>query len=327
MNSLTLTPQQAASLLAETHGITLDRPLRPLGSELASTFHGVAEGRSIAVKMQASSAHEFSVQSWRAATSAHLTALGQPVPPLVPARDGALVGRAWHAGDAVAVTVSTWVDAAPYGEIGNSLNEISFARQLGITAARLQQALASAPRPPRDIQHTWAAHTMPAVLGAHLPQVTDPEVRQLAEAALSLLAECVEPIAASLPQALVHQDLHDSNVLATPAGTIAAVIDFDDMLVGWRVAEPAIAAAYLARHASDPVRVVDAVAQAWDEIVPFTPAERAAYPAIVRARLALNATVWSVRQGGDRDDYARMRSGGTTRTFAALAATAAAVRP
>ena len=322
MISLTLTPQQAAPLLEATHGITLDRPLSALGSELASTFHGVTSGRSIAVKMQASSARELTVQTWRAEVAAHLAALGQPVPQILRARDGGLVGAASHGSEMVAITVSEWIDAAPYGEIGASLDEEAFAGELGAAAAHLQQALGSAPRPPHDIQHAWAAHTMSTVIAAHLPRVTDPEARQLAESGLALLGTQVEPFTAALPRSLVHQDLHDSNVLAHPSGTIAAVIDFDDMLVGWRVAEPAIAAAYLARHAADPVRVVEAVAAAWEDIVPFTPAERAVYPALVRARLALNATIWNARQGGDRDEYARMRADGTARTFRALAGAA-----
>lgn len=329
MNSLTLTlsPEAAAPLLARTHGIVLDRPPVPLGSELASTFRAVTAGRSIAVKMQASSASEFPVQTWRAAVAAHLTGLGLPVPEVIPALDGTLVGSTTHARDAVAITVSEWVDASPYGEIGAELDELAFARELGATAARLQCALETAPRPPRDVQHTWAAHTMHGAIADHLPRVADPEVRDVAHAGLALIDEHVAPLASALPRALVHQDLHDSNVLARPTGSIAAVIDFDDMLIGWRVAEPAIAAAYLARHAANPMLVVEALAEAWEEVVPFTPEERAAYPALVRARLALNATVWSVRQGGARDDYARMRSSGTTRTFEALEGFAAPVHP
>lgn len=328
MNSLTLTLSQAeaAPLLEHTHGLVVEQPLTPLGSELASTFRAVAAGQSLAVKMQASSAGELPVQTWRATVAAHLTRLGQPVPRIVPALDGALVGSTTHEGTAVAVTVSEWVDAAPYGEVGASLDKVAFATELGATAARLQRALESAPRPHIELQHTWAAHTMSDVLSDHLPRVTDPEVRSLAEAGLALLSEHVDPIGAALPRSLVHQDLHDSNVLARRSGSIAAVIDFDDMLVGWRVAEPAIAAAYLARHAADPVGVVDAVAKAWEATVPFTAEERTAYPALVRARLALNATVWNARRGGERDAYANMRSGGTVRTFEALMGAATPVR-
>lgn len=335
MTSLTLTPQEAAPLLEHTHGIVLDHPLIPLGSELASTFKGTAAGRSFAVKMQASSTRELPIQIWRAEVAAHLCALGQPVPQVLNARDGGLVGSASHEGASVAITVSDWIAAAPYGELGAALDTAgpdtagpgtaTFARNLGATAARLQQALQTAPHPPREVDHTWAAHTMQSVIADHLSRVTDPGTRRLAAAGIELLAAHVEPIAACLPRALVHQDLHDSNVLAHPSGTIAAVIDFDDMLVGWRVAEPAIAAAYLARHAAHPAQAVESVAAAWEEVIPFTPEERVAYSALVRARLALNATVWNAREGGDRDDYARMRSDGTARTFEALTASASAL--
>ncbi|QYM75521.1 phosphotransferase [Leucobacter luti] len=101
------------------------------------------------------------------------------------------------------------------------------------------------------------------------PRITDATIAEIAASALDLLARVVTPVAAELPNTLVHQDLHDSNVLADADGGIAAFIDFDDMLVGWRVAEPAIAAAYLARHTDDPRAAVDAVAAGWEAALPL----------------------------------------------------------
>ncbi|MBL3698637.1 phosphotransferase enzyme family protein [Leucobacter luti] len=320
MHTLTLDPREAGRILADTHGLKATAPLVPLGSELASTFRATVGAREVAVKMQASSPKELAVQRWRAAVASRLSAQGHPVPSTLPARDGTIVATATHQGRDVAVTVTEWIPAAPYGELGDALDAVAFGRTLGATAAKLQATLVGAPRPPKPIQHTWAAHTMAETIAEHLPRVTDPEVRDIAERARSIIAETVAPVAAELPRVLVHQDLHDSNVLATPAGEIAAIIDFDDMLVGWRVAEPAIAAAYLARHSTDPAAAVAAVAAGWESVLPFTEAERAAYPALVVGRLALNATVWHVRATGDRADYARLRGTGTLATCAALLA-------
>ncbi|SJN12631.1 aminotransferase, class III [Leucobacter sp. 7(1)] len=345
--TLTLDPREAAAILQRTHGITLTEPLHPLGSELASTFRARgslpgAEPTDLAVKFQASDSTELAVQRWRAEVSQSLSDAGAPVPATVTAQDGTLVGTAprSHAGtddqaDPVAVTVTSWVDASPYGALhteqpGTALDTTAFGCALGAEAARMQQILATAPPPPQSITHTWAAETMDAVIQAHLPDVTNPRVRRIAEQARALLAREVAPLAPDLPRTLVHQDLHDSNVLADAAGRVAAILDFDDMLVGWRVAEPTVAAAYLARHAARPEDAVAAVAAGWESVLPFTPAEREVFTPLVLARLALNITVWHVRVQGagaeqdttaDRADYARMRSTGSEDTFAALLAT------
>ena len=114
----------------------------------------------------------------------------------------------------------------------------------------------------------------------------------------------------------VREDPRD--VLVARDGRIAAIIDFDDMLIGWRVAEPAIAAAYLARHTASPESAVAAVAAGWEAELPFTAAERRVFPALVLARLALNITIWHVRISDSRAEYAQMRATGSEHTFHAL---------
>lgn len=320
MQTLTVTPREAARILSETHGLKATGELIPLGSELASTFKATAGSRDYAVKIQASGPKELPVQLWRATVASRLSAQGHPVPPTLPTRERTMVGTATHTGRPIAVTVSEWIAGTPYGEIGDQLDTVSFGRALGSAAAKLQSSLIGSPRPPRPITHTWAAHTMAETIEAHLPRVTDLEIREIAARALDILGHTIAPVAGDLPKVLVHQDLHDSNVLADTEGGIAALLDFDDMLVGWRVAEPAIAAAYLARHASDPRGAVSAVSAGWEASLPFTDAERHAYRAMVLARLALNAVVWNVRAGDDRAAYAELRSAGTEATFHALEA-------
>lgn len=338
MHTLTLPPREAAELLAATHGIEADGPLVHLGSEAASTFLAHAAGLRYAVKMQASDPEEFELQRWRAEVAAHLRAHGHPVPRLLPAgATGEPIALARHEGRPVAVTVSEWVDAPPYNELARAsagdpvaapdsaaqdataFDAVAFGRSLGALAARMQADLATAPRPPRPVSHTWVAHTTAAAIADHLPRVADERILEMARIALDLHEREVVPVEAELPRALVHQDLHDSNVLAHPDGTVAAVIDFDDMLVGWRIAEPAIAAAYLSRHAADPTAAVAAVAAGWESELPFTEAERRAFPVVVLARLALNASVWHVRMAEDRADYAQMRKTGSEAAFDALA--------
>lgn len=317
MQPLSLTPARATEALRATHGIDAES-LTPLGSELSSTFRARAGSELLAVKMQPTDAAELPVQRWRAGVAELLHDAGHPIPALRGALDGSAVGVRQGDPGPVAVTVSEWVDALPYGELPVPGG---FGRSLGLAAGRMQADLARAPRPPHEIDHTWAAHTTPATIAGHLDRVTDDGLREIARIALQLHTTLVAPVETELPRALVHQDLHDSNVLAHPDGSIAAIIDFDDMLVGWRVAEPAIAAAYLSRHTREPTAAVAEVAEGWETEVPFTAAERQAYLPVVLARLALNAVVWHTRLGDDdRSAYARMRSQGSEAAFRALLA-------
>ncbi|MBL3687409.1 hypothetical protein D3248_10680 [Leucobacter zeae] len=320
--TLTVPAETAAATLHRTHGISATA-FTPLGSELASTFRAETGSGRIAVKMQRTDRGVAPIQDWRAGVAERLSELGHPVPETVRARDGGLIGRD-HPGDAdhgVAVLVTRWIDASP---CSRTTPDAALGAEIGRAAARLQRDLGAMDAPPEPIEHDWAAHSAAAALERHLALVDDPRVRDTGAAALALHSERIAPVAAGLPRTLVHQDLHDDNLLVARAadGTlrVAAIIDFDDMLVGWRVAEPAIAAAYLARRLADPLAGLSSVAEAWEAEIPFTDAERTAYAAIAAVRLALNAVVWGSRSSGERGSYAIARSGGSLDAFDRVAA-------
>ncbi|MBK0420727.1 phosphotransferase [Leucobacter sp. CSA2] len=327
METLTLEADRAARALAETHGVTATR-LTPLGSELASTFRAATDRGELAVKFQLSDPIEIEVQRWRADIAARLHAAGLPVPAVVPARDGSTLGATSVDGTPVAVLAIDWVDALPYADAELGPHLVSqLGGELGRVAARMQAELAAAPAPPHEIDHTWAMHDVARTIAAHLapPHPRLPaEARLAGERALRIHERFIAPHKGFLPRALVHQDLHDSNVLVGPNGLIRAIIDFDDMVLGWRIAEPAVAAAYLARHAADPVLAATSVLAGWSEEVPVTMAEREAFLPLVAIRLALNTVVWAARAESDRGAYAAMRSRGSAGTFATLATAAEA---
>ena len=321
METLTIDPLHAARLLRATHGIDAGT-MQPLGSELASTFRATTDRGTLAVKLQLSPAHETPVQRWRAELTARLHAAGLPVPHTIPALDGSPIG-VWDAdGVPISVLAIDWIVAHPYGDIG--LDEEATARlgtELGRVAGRMQRVFADCPAPPREIDHTWTMHFADRVIAGHLAgQVPLPATaREIGERALELHSREVASRVAALPRALVHQDLHDANVLAEKDGTILGVIDFDDAVLGWRIAEPIVAAAYLARHGDSPAQLARLVLSGWEEEVPVTDDERAVFLPLVALRLALNSVVWAARASTDRGDYATARSRGSAATFARLA--------
>ncbi|MBP1327347.1 Ser/Thr protein kinase RdoA (MazF antagonist) [Leucobacter exalbidus] len=319
-----LSAAQARPVLLRTHAIRASS-LTVLGSELASTFRAETDTGAYAVKMQASGPRDFAVQLWRAEIADRLASLGHRVPEQVHTPDGALAALD-EAGSAapVFVSVTRWVDAVPYASaVAEPGAGARFGAHLGATAALLQRDLAGFPGPPRPLAHTWAAHTTADTIAQHTALLPAGPARDIGEAALLLHGRFIAPVAASLPRALVHQDLHDDNVLVGADGKIAAIIDFDDMLVGWRVAEPAIAAAYLARAADDPLAALRAVADGWQSELPFTTAEAETFAPIAAMRLALNTVVWASRMSGDRAGYAAARAQGSAAAFQVIAATLA----
>jgi len=304
----------AAALLGEHFGIVSTK-LQSVGSELSSLFRAESSRGPLAVKVQASDANQRPVQEWRSLIADELSRTSVPVPALFRSLTGARAPLVRTQGQEAIITVTRWIDAVPYAE---AALPIDFGRRLGTMAGRLHLSLAQLPGPPLHLSHEWDMRRTPHVLADHLDADLSTTAAEIARDALHLYGRLVAPHAHALPDALVHHDLHDSNVLVTQGGEIAAVLDFDDMLVGWRVAEPALAAGYLARHVADPMTALAQVASGWEESVPFTDAERAVYPILALLRLAVNAVVWDARAASGRGAYAAMRSSGSVETYSRL---------
>lgn len=312
----TVADAHAISAIETTHDLRVTR-IERLGSELASTFRIEASGSTYAAKLQSAADGEGAVTRWRSEVMHQLSAHAHPVPALLMTRSGETVGFTDVDGAPISVQVMDWIPATPYGEMPVDMR---LGAGLGRAAAAMHLTLQHMPLPPARITHAWDACRVDDVIDQHLSRVQDPEIRRIGSAALDLHARHIAPLREELPVTLVHQDLHDANVLVDAQGEVAAILDFDDMLVGWRVAEPAILAAYLARNLSDPTEAIRDVAAGWSEIVPFTEAEQAVLASLAAVRLALNCVVWSTRTGTDRAAYAHARQRGSARAFTALAA-------
>ena len=315
METLTLSADEATGLLTDTHGMVVDR-IEPLGSELASTFRVESGEQVLALKIQGATEESLDIVLWRAQIMTELSRRGHRVPKLLPSRTGDSAPVVTVQGRPAVVQAIEWENAVPYSAVVYR-RELAF--EVGRQAALLQQDLADLPRPPATITHPWDAQHAAATLTDHLRGDLDAEARRVGAVAVEIHDCFVRPVIDDLPIALVHQDLNDFNVLTRADGEFAAIIDFDDMLVGWRVAEPAIAGGYLARQASDPLDALRETARGWESVLPFTDAEREAYVPVAAMRLALNTVVWASRATGPRAEYARARSQGSVAVFDTLA--------
>jgi hydroxylysine kinase len=312
--ALDLSPAQVGELVQERYGLRPDQ-IEPVEGELATICRVADAGRVLAVKVSRDAGGERAAATWRATVMGHLAGRGAPVPGVLADRDGAAVSTALVDGLPVLVVVEQWLEGSPLYAV--DVDE-ALLRDVGGTAARLAAALASAPAPPAPLTHVWEASRGRTTILAALPGVRDAETRAAVVRAADGFAADVQPHLAALPRAVVHQDLHDANLLVGDGDgrrRIVGVLDFGDMLSGLRIAELAVAAGYAARLTPDPLDGFLAVVAGWGRAVPLTDVEVAVLLPLARTRLAVNAAVWAARSTGPRASYAAARS---TRSLPAL---------
>lgn len=293
--------------------------LRYLDGEL-STVCRVETGRApLVFKAVAASAVSPESFIWQGEVQAALAERALPVAAILPVRSsGALTARCragTHGGQEILVQVSSWLEGAPLSE---GLPDDALLSELGRTAARIRLALDGVPPAPVRVSHTWELSRSRRSIEEALPGIGDPAVAALVREAAARFAAEVEPVLPVLPRAVVHHDLHDSNVLVGTGTTadgargrgprVTGVLDFGDMVEGLRVADLVVPAAYASRHYQDPAHALRAVTRAWTELAPLTEAERRVLLPAATARIGVNAAVWAARAAGPRGGYARDRS-------------------
>jgi 4-aminobutyrate aminotransferase-like enzyme/Ser/Thr protein kinase RdoA (MazF antagonist) len=147
-----------------------------------------------------------------------------------------------------------WVDAPQRG--------VQAAASLGRLLARLDRSLAEFHHPAATQPYAWdlanaAARRDDAAL------IAEPERRRAAEAILHRFVLEVAPRLSALPKQVIHGDANDRNVLLDAGGLVSGLIDFGDMVETWRVNELAVAAAYVAIGAADPIAAILPLVEAY----------------------------------------------------------------
>ncbi|WP_157936814.1 phosphotransferase [Geodermatophilus chilensis] len=317
---LDLPVEQVRGLVRERYGLRPQRIERVEG-ELATICRLEDDaGRGFAVKVSRDEGEQRAAVEWRTAVMARLAGQGQPVPGILTDRSGSAVSVTHVGGTPVLVVVEEWLTGLPLhaAEVDRTL-----LHEIGTTAARLSAALAAAPPPPPGLTHVWEASRGQRTILEALPDVPDPATRDLAVAAAEGFAADVAPQLAELPRTVVHQDLHDANLLVGQVDgrpRVTGVLDFGDMLDGLRVAELAVAAGYAARLTGDPLQGLLDVVAGWGREASLSEAEAQVVLPLARTRLAVNATVWAARSSGTRAAYAAARSARSVPALQALLA-------
>jgi 4-aminobutyrate aminotransferase-like enzyme/Ser/Thr protein kinase RdoA (MazF antagonist) len=149
---------------------------------------------------------------------------------------------------------AVWVDAPQRGPHS--------AASLGRLLARLDRSLAEFHHPATTQPYAWdlanaAARRDDAAL------IAAPERRRVAEAILHRFVVEVALRLSALSKQVIHGDANDRNILLDAAGQVSGLIDFGDMVETWRVNELAVAAAYVAIGAEDPIAAILPLVEAY----------------------------------------------------------------
>lgn len=308
---LDLTVDEIRSVLADAYGVIPDEVV-VVGGEAATVCRIEAGQHRYAFKALRACGDVAAVLWWQSEAMVRLFGEGLPVPAVHPDTAGRMLHLSLLDGAPAVVQLSDWLDGPPLCAVDV---DAEVCRQVGATAAAVSEALRRVPAPPVVVTHPWELTRTSECLRRALPGVADRHVRRLGADVAAEFETVLAPLLAHAPQVIVHHDMHDSNLLvghdADGTPKVTGVLDFGDMVAGPRVAELAVAGAYVARNTADPARALLEVARGWCSVTSLTHAETAALLPAAIARLAVNACVWASRAHGSRAGYARLRSEAT----------------
>ncbi|MEM8962644.1 MAG: aminotransferase class III-fold pyridoxal phosphate-dependent enzyme, partial [Acidobacteriota bacterium] len=149
----------------------------------------------------------------------------------------------------------------------------------------------------------------------HLHKIADDDLRAQVESAFHRYAD-VKPRLATLPKGAMHNDLNDYNVLAGSPGDddggtsdlfarnqrITAILDFGDMVHGYRIGDLAVALAYALFDQPDPLAAAVTGLRGYASVIEPTEDELAVLFPLIGLRLVISACHAAHQQSQRPDD-------------------------
>jgi 4-aminobutyrate aminotransferase-like enzyme/Ser/Thr protein kinase RdoA (MazF antagonist) len=176
--------------------------------------------------------------------------------------------------------------------------------ELGYFLGSLDRSLTDFSHPSADRSLVWDLTGAASLIREHLSAVENLPSRELVERHLDRYHGWSAPLLDDLRRSVIHNDANDANLLVEPwtpdgdedASLIAGLIDFGDMVLSWTVAELAVACAYAAMDATDPVGICTRIANGYHSAFPLLEPEVEVLLDLVRLRLCLSAVICAVRK-------------------------------
>ena len=195
-----------------------------------------------------------------------------------------------HRGAPHVASVCTYVAGIPLADLRPRAMPVL--ESLGALLAELDGALADFDHPALARDFPWRMESAPETVRARLGDLAAD--RELVSATLDRALRRLRPLRGDLPVSVIHNDANDHNVIVRPSlrGTrLAGLIDFGDVVRGWRVAEVAIAATYAMLGLPDPLEAACAAVRGYASVARLDHAECAAIVPMVALRLCTSVCV------------------------------------
>jgi Ser/Thr protein kinase RdoA (MazF antagonist) len=223
-----------------------------------------------------------------------------PVPRLIRTLDGrAMLRPDWPGAMPPAARLFTWLEGTSLHLTPRSLAQ---AGALGVTLARLGQALAGFDHPGAEHELDWDL-CRTGRLAPLLSEICDREGRVLTERAMQRFQDRVAHRLAGLRRQVIHNDLNPHNVLVNEQSPqqITGIIDFGDLVKTVLVADVAIAGAYLVSSAQSPLQLAEKLLTAYHAVQPLTADEIELFVPLMEARhlMTIAITEWRAARNPD----------------------------
>ncbi|HEY3164033.1 MAG TPA: phosphotransferase [Candidatus Limnocylindrales bacterium] len=279
-----------AALLRDRWAI--DGRLRPLPSERDRNFAVEIDGQPAFVLKVSNVAEDVALLQMQHAAMSVLAAARVPCQrPMETIAGEDIVTWTPSGGREVLVRLLTWLPGRPLATVPPADRPPALLGDLGATMGRAAQALTRFDHPAARRPFQWDARRGLEIIDAHLPAVRDPARAALIGRWRSRL-DRLGAILPTLRTSIIHNDANDHNVLvAEDHQRVSGLLDLGDAVWSITVNELAVAAAYAALDAADPIAVIDQVRAGFERELGLTDAERSMVVELVALRLSTSVAL------------------------------------
>lgn len=290
-----LNPTDAAALAREQFGV--EATAHPLPSDRDLNFRLDGPDGPLGVLKISNSNEDRLFLDMQAAVMQRLSETGLPAASVMGTGSVSLDGQE-HA-----IRLLSWLEGTPLGEARPVTHAMM--RDVGALLARVDTQLEDMDGSATPKAFPWNPCRARPTLEARMNLLSS-EQQTLVGYFLDLYGQTVEPRRQELPHQLIHGDANDYNVLigpaTDPARSITALLDYGDMQVSARVADPAIAAAYLAFHTPDPIDALESVLAGYHGESPLSEVEVEAFFVFVALRLCISVCMSAEQRAAEPDN-------------------------
>ncbi|HEX5825384.1 MAG TPA: phosphotransferase [Candidatus Limnocylindrales bacterium] len=291
---------RAAAILREQWGIGGD--LRSLPSERDQNFAVSVDGRDRFVLKLSNATEDVAFLDLQHRAMARLVVAGVPCQVPVITIDGREMFDVGPDGSPTLARLLTWLPGRPLATIPPGQRSDELLADLGRVMGRTATALGTFDHPAAHREFQWEAEHGLAVIATHRPAVANPSRAVLLARWVGRLAS-LQGVLPALRHGVIHNDANDHNVLVDDgAEQIAGLLDFGDAVHSVVANELAVAAAYAALATDDPLAIIAAIREGFEETCPLRSDERAVLVELVALRLATSVALSAHQSRLDPDD-------------------------